>query len=590
MKAGAGTGSACGGSNDNSDSDEENGTDCDVSTFVRPSKRAAPVSAVRTTRSTISTVAHSATLESKVQGTSQSSLVKEVNKESSKEVKKQSSKESNKENIKESKSNTFVMDSEMKNFDPLEWRKVRASQKPCHDNLTHDNSPCHNDHGHGSQNKSHSQSTGKAVAKGVVKVIDEEVVLSVPSLPVLSVQPVLPVLPASMSPIMSGGEQSMNSEDESEEMETMPLDLSVCLTQLLIPQCKTNNGKTKEMTSGGDEKISVRGGARGESAEGRRELPAVTFKSSSGNISTVIDQSKTAAADDDAPSLEASVKDSKRKRVSFAGNPGADKRSKETHKEKAVPPSSSGSEESVQENEREKRKEAKEKQERNEGNERQERVVTLTLKDCSYTRLNVLGKGGSSCVYRVMSQEDNNLYAYKRVEVRGSAEDNESLFDSYINEIDLLRRLKGTSPYIIDLVDAEVDREGMYIAIVMEAGEVDLAKVLSQKQRQAVLPSSVPHMAPNMVCNSSSSGIGRNGGQGGQVPSSYAVERGGGGSGGGDPSTGQDKELLNPFFTRMVWQEMLEAVDHIHSHRIVHGTYVLMMVLLTMMGMATMMM
>lgn len=28
---------------------------------------------------------------------------------------------------------------------------------------------------------------------------------------------------------------------------------------------------------------------------------------------------------------------------------------------------------------------------------------------------------------------------------------------------------------------------------------------------------------------------------------------------------------LNPFFTRMIWQEMLEAVDHIHQHHVVHG-------------------
>jgi hypothetical protein len=41
----------------------------------------------------------------------------------------------------------------------------------------------------------------------------------------------------------------------------------------------------------------------------------------------------------------------------------------------------------------------------------------------------------------------------------------------------------GSSPYIIDLVDAEIDRQEMFIGMVMEAGEVDLAKVLSQKQR-----------------------------------------------------------------------------------------------------------
>ena len=28
---------------------------------------------------------------------------------------------------------------------------------------------------------------------------------------------------------------------------------------------------------------------------------------------------------------------------------------------------------------------------------------------------------------------------------------------------------------------------------------------------------------------------------------------------------------LSPFFIRMVWQEMLEAVDYIHKNRIVHG-------------------
>jgi serine/threonine protein kinase len=37
------------------------------------------------------------------------------------------------------------------------------------------------------------------------------------------------------------------------------------------------------------------------------------------------------------------------------------------------------------------------------------------------------------------------------------------------------------------------------------------------------------------------------------------------------PTSDQSGELLNPFFARMVWQEMLEAVDHIHQNRIVHG-------------------
>lgn len=62
----------------------------------------------------------------------------------------------------------------------------------------------------------------------------------------------------------------------------------------------------------------------------------------------------------------------------------------------------------------------------------------------------------------------------------------------------------------------------MYIAMVMEVGEIDLAKVL-QKQMQ--------------LNKKSESSVGS----------------------------------LSPFFVRMVWQDMLEAVDHIHVNRIVHG-------------------
>ena len=139
----------------------------------------------------------------------------------------------------------------------------------------------------------------------------------------------------------------------------------------------------------------------------------------------------------------------------------------------------------------------------------------IILNGRGYTRLGVLGKGGSSCVYRVLS-DDGNLYAYKYVDVRG---DSESVFENYTNEIELLRRLKG-SPYIIELIDAEVNKDQMYIAMILEIGDVDLAKSLSEKQKLAAMNSST---------------------------------------------------CLNPFYTRLVWQEMLEAVDHIHENRIVHG-------------------
>ena len=141
----------------------------------------------------------------------------------------------------------------------------------------------------------------------------------------------------------------------------------------------------------------------------------------------------------------------------------------------------------------------------------------IILNDKVYTQIGILGKGGSSCVYRIIN-EKGQLYAFKKVLVSGN-DDSDAVFDSYTNEIDLLHRLKG-SPCIIELVDAEINREEMYIAMIMEAGEIDLSKVLKDRQNQT------------------------NGNKGG---------------------------LMNPFFSRMVWQEMLEAVDHIHENRIVHG-------------------
>lgn len=165
-----------------------------------------------------------------------------------------------------------------------------------------------------------------------------------------------------------------------------------------------------------------------------------------------------------------------------------------------------------------------------------------------YIRLNVLGKGGSSCVYRIIGVDDGQIYAYKRVEVRDS-EDTEAVFDSYANEIALLKRLSAThntsdaaptsaptQSRIIELIDSEVRRDRNYISMILEAGDIDLAKVLTQKNSRSVSNSGVV------------SGI-----------------------------TGTEAEktpqaLLDPFFARMVWREMLEAVDHIHQHRIVHGT------------------
>ncbi len=163
----------------------------------------------------------------------------------------------------------------------------------------------------------------------------------------------------------------------------------------------------------------------------------------------------------------------------------------------------------------------------------------FVVKGTEYQNLGLIGKGGSSSVFRVLSK--GKLFAFKRVDVKGS-EDLDSVFDSYVNEIRLLQQLKG-STHIIELIDAEICREELSIAIVLESGEVDLAKVLTQKQRRK----KVEHLQDDVPVHNTSVSLFQ--------PKDLSLEN----------------EELNPFFCRMIWQEMLEAVHHIHSHRIVHG-------------------
>ena len=397
-----------------------------------------------------------------------------------------------------SSNKNFVMDNEMKNFDPAEWRKVRTVQ-----------------------------TNGKPEVPPVVLQCDLR-------------RPTDTAIQKTSLPLMTITAMSTDiSDDESDEQETCPLDISICETKKIDVK-KTIAPIRHHRSSERSEEITFK---KQEKGIGSLESNCCSSSSSSAGLKR---RSEDAAELELIAGLVCTVGSDveegcskRRKRVSFAGNPQLNKKGYSGSRENN-PSLKSGRERGDQEKEKEKE--------------------TLILEGMKYTRLNVLGKGGSSCVYRVISQSDHQLYAYKRVDVKGSSEDSEAVFDSYVNEIELLKRLKGSSPYIIDLVGAEINREQMYIAIVMEAGEVDLAKVISQKQRLSsgsgswVQPlNPLPHPVPP---NS-------NVDQGGDIRPSIAAIAGGGGGGG--------KDVMNPFFVRMVWQEMLEAVDHIHAHRIVHG-------------------
>ncbi|KAJ8903478.1 hypothetical protein NDN08_004585 [Rhodosorus marinus] len=132
----------------------------------------------------------------------------------------------------------------------------------------------------------------------------------------------------------------------------------------------------------------------------------------------------------------------------------------------------------------------------------------VQVNDKQFLRLEMVGRGGSSKVYKVMGP-DRKIYALKKVRI---GKKDQSTISSYANEIKLLMRLRG-KPHIVQLFDAEVREEAGLIYVVMEFGDIDLARLLSR--------------------------------------------------GRGKP--------VNSNFLRLYWQQMLEAVHTIHEERIVHG-------------------
>ncbi|OUM59255.1 hypothetical protein PIROE2DRAFT_47256 [Piromyces sp. E2] len=99
--------------------------------------------------------------------------------------------------------------------------------------------------------------------------------------------------------------------------------------------------------------------------------------------------------------------------------------------------------------------------------------------------LEQIGRGGTSKVYKVLSQE-GKILALKKIDINGS---DKNAINSYVNEINLLNHLRNNSR-IIQLVDSEINREANSIYMVMECGEIDLAKLL-QKEGKKISISSI---------------------------------------------------------------------------------------------------
>lgn len=90
-----------------------------------------------------------------------------------------------------------------------------------------------------------------------------------------------------------------------------------------------------------------------------------------------------------------------------------------------------------------------------------------------FTRMDCIGRGGSSKVYRVMA-ENFKVFALKRV----TLEDQDELaIRGYKGEIELLRKLEKVDR-VVRLFDYEINEEKHTLSVLMEMGESDLNRVL----------------------------------------------------------------------------------------------------------------
>ena len=104
------------------------------------------------------------------------------------------------------------------------------------------------------------------------------------------------------------------------------------------------------------------------------------------------------------------------------------------------------------------------------------RSNTITVNDTEYEKIELLGRGGSSKVYKVKKIGTNRIYALKQVLFD---EFDQTTIDGFKGEIDLLQRLRAEKR-VVHLFDHQMDQGLLYL--VMECGDFDLAQILNQRK------------------------------------------------------------------------------------------------------------
>uniref|UniRef100_A0A093VTH5 Serine/threonine-protein kinase mph1 n=1 Tax=Talaromyces marneffei PM1 TaxID=1077442 RepID=A0A093VTH5_TALMA len=135
----------------------------------------------------------------------------------------------------------------------------------------------------------------------------------------------------------------------------------------------------------------------------------------------------------------------------------------------------------------------------------------VTINHKAFTRMDCIGRGGTSRVYRVMA-ENYKIFALKRVNLEDA---DRVTLAGYKGEIDLLKRLENVDR-VVRLFDWEINMEKHTLSVLMEIGESDLEKILAYRLNA-------------------------------------------------------DDAIFDSSFTRFYWKEMLECVQAVHKHNIVHS-------------------
>ncbi|KAI9325751.1 kinase-like domain-containing protein [Obelidium mucronatum] len=147
-------------------------------------------------------------------------------------------------------------------------------------------------------------------------------------------------------------------------------------------------------------------------------------------------------------------------------------------------------------------------QQQQQHNHQKDKGLYITVNRVPYKRIELIGRGASSKVYKVIS-ESGRIFALKKVKLDRQ---DPSAIEGYLNEIQLLKKL-AKSECIISLIDSEICHVKKHLLLLLEYGEIDLAHLLAK-----------------------------------------------------------DKSLIgNLNFIRMHWTQMLQAVQQIHNEKIVHS-------------------